>query len=568
MGQMGETVAMIKISGSADFYPTPSLFLEEIAGDLEWNKIQYVLEPSAGRGNIAEFVRDKTKSIKFQGQNYEREKADIDCVEIEPELRSILTGKNFRVVHDDFLTFRTYKHYDLIFMNPPFSQGAKHLLKAIEVQSLSEGAIICILNAETIRNSYTNEHDVLKRKLRELNAEIKFYENAFSDAENPTDVEVAVVKIVIPEAQTNNPIFEELRKGNENFRRYENVQDKDLTPFDLVERAISHFNFEVSYGLKFWKEYQNFSKVSLPVSDGAYTLAKDNQLVFGLGEQGYYRHCDFEPGSYLKHVRLKYWGYFFTNPVLTGNMTTNLRNDYLKDLERLSDFDFSYFNIKTIHADICTKLVKGVEDCIIAMFDKLSAQHAYDPDMKNNIWYYDGWKTNSSWKINKKVILPCSAWDNDFKRWDFKWGKIGGRVKPIELLGDLEKVFNYLDNGETREIDISERLKDATKKQQSSKIELKYFTVTFYKKQTVHITFTSDRLLKKFNIFGSQKKGWLPKGYAQRKYQDMTEEEQHVIDSFEGKEAYQKTVQEANYYIFNAGKSVPMLSGGNHEIKE
>ena len=56
---------------------------------------------------------------------------DIDCVEIEPELRAILKAKGFRVVHDDFLTLHTYKHYGLILMNPLFSVGVRHLLKAI-----------------------------------------------------------------------------------------------------------------------------------------------------------------------------------------------------------------------------------------------------------------------------------------------------------------------------------------------------------------------------------------------------------------------------------------------------
>ena len=60
----------------------------------------------------------------------------------------------------------------------------------------------------------------------------------------------------------------------------------------------------------------------------------------------------------------------------------------------------------------------------------------------------------------------------------------------------------------------------------------------------------------------------MPKGYAKRKYDEMTKEEQIVIDSFEGKEIYQKTMQESNYYLFDAGKSVPILSGGNYEIKE
>lgn len=253
---------MIKMTGGEDFYPTPTEFLCEITDGLEWSKIQHVLEPSAGRGNIAEFVRGQKKIVLSNGFSYERDREiDVDCIEIEPELQSILAGKNFRVVHDDFLTFSTFKHYDLVFMNPPFSQGAKHLLKAIEVQKFSGGAIICILNAETIRNAYTNERKVLERELEALKAEITFHAGAFSNAENPTDVEVAVVKVVIPEADTENPIFEELRKSGKGFEQIGDEPDKDLTPFDVVERAVSMFEFELAYGLKLWKEYQNFTNL-------------------------------------------------------------------------------------------------------------------------------------------------------------------------------------------------------------------------------------------------------------------------------------------------------------------
>ena len=41
-------------------------------------------------------------------------------------------------------------------------------------------------------------------------------------------------------------------------------------------------------------------------------------------------------------------------------------------------------------------LVKGVEDCIIKLFDELFYQHSYDNDLSKNIHYYNGWKTNKS----------------------------------------------------------------------------------------------------------------------------------------------------------------------------
>ena len=65
-------------------------------------------------------------------------------------------------------------------------------------------------------------------------------------------------------------------------------------------------------------------------------------------------------------------------------------------------------------------------------------------------------------------------------------------------------------------------------------------------------------MLKKFNIFGSQRKGWLPKGYAKKKYTEFIEEEQAVIESFEGQESYEQTHSEPQYFLFQA--NMPMLT--------
>ena len=64
---------------------------------------------------------------------YKEYKFDIDCIEIDQNLQHILKGRDYRVVHNDFLTYETWKEYDAIIMNPPFSNGCKHLLKALEM---------------------------------------------------------------------------------------------------------------------------------------------------------------------------------------------------------------------------------------------------------------------------------------------------------------------------------------------------------------------------------------------------------------------------------------------------
>ena len=72
------------------------------------------------------------------------------------------------------------------------------MLKALEMQQ-NGGSILCILNAETIRNPYTNRRKDLCRKLDELNAQIEYFEDEFVSAENPCGVEIAVIKVCIPQ---------------------------------------------------------------------------------------------------------------------------------------------------------------------------------------------------------------------------------------------------------------------------------------------------------------------------------------------------------------------------------
>jgi len=100
-----------------DFYPTPEPLIDRMLSGLDFEMIKSILEPSAGKGNIVEKIKEKEK---IYSTPYNHFKFDIDCIEIEQNLQYILKGKNYRVVYNDFLTYNTMKEYDLIVMNPPF----------------------------------------------------------------------------------------------------------------------------------------------------------------------------------------------------------------------------------------------------------------------------------------------------------------------------------------------------------------------------------------------------------------------------------------------------------------
>ena len=105
------------------------------------NKKQ-ILEPSAGTGSILDYLAES--------YSYKAPKANMYACEINPELVMVLQGKGYKILADDFLSYKPAHSFDLVVMNPPFSNGDDHLLHAWDI--MWTGDIVCLLNAETIKN--------------------------------------------------------------------------------------------------------------------------------------------------------------------------------------------------------------------------------------------------------------------------------------------------------------------------------------------------------------------------------------------------------------------------------
>lgn len=65
----------------------------------------------------------------------------------------------------------------------------------------------------------------------------------------------------------------------------------------------------------------------------------------------------------------------------------------------------------------------------------------------------------------------------------------------------------------------------------------------------MHITFKNLDLLEKFNIYAAKNRRWLPPDYGKKPYQSMTQEEQSVVDDFQGEEAYHKVMANKSYFL-------------------
>lgn len=508
-----------------EFYPTPHTLLEKMMSGINWRYVGTVLEPSAGKGDIADYVKEVSQ--KSYGPTLE-----IDCIEKDHVLRNTLKGAGYHVIHDDFLTFTTFKHYNLIAMNPPFSNGAKHLLKALELQK-NGGAIVCILNAETLKNPCTNDRIYLKKLLNKYHAEIEYLEQEFSSAERKTDVEIALVKVSIEEQAKDSEIMERLKQRH--YCEFSEQEMTDIALTDFVKTLVIQYNMEVEAGVSFIREYKALAKYMM--SDFGENKYSSPILSLKLGKE------DLSVNDYVKCVRGKYWRALFSNPKFMGKMTSNQREEYLQKVDTLKNYDISEYNINVIKEEMSKNLIHGIEDCIIKLFDELSCQYAYNPE-SGNVHYYNGWCSNKSWIINKRVVLP------GMNAWSWLGGYDPCSWELSEKLKDIEKALNYLDGGLTEGTSIDERMRYAKENGITKKIECKFFEITFYKKGTCHIVFTDEDLLKKLNIFGSQKKGWLPHDYGNKAYSSMSEEEKAVIDEFEGEKEYNKTIANASYFLF------------------
>ena len=538
------------------FYPTPEKLADELISGYDWKYIQSVLEPSAGKGNLAFAAAKKQYSIHRGYPVYDehsRKEAirtgDVDCIETDPTLRATLEGQGFRVIHDDFLTFQTQKRYDLILMNPPFDRGAEHLLKAIEIQQ-NGGRIACILNAETIRNPYTLTRQRLAKELAAHGATVTYRERAFHDAERRTDVDAAVVKLEIPRAKRDSSIMEEMRKAPTYKTQEIPSEYAEVVRYSQIDEWVSRYNYEVACGIRLIEEYSAMEPFILDNPDDKYAHPI---LSLKIRTEGG-KNCDAAINDYIRQTRGKYWRAIFQQKTFTDKLTSNLIQELFDSVRKLMDYDFSVYNILTLIIKMNAKVVKGVEDTIVDLFDDWT-RRGWNEESPNR-HYYDGWKTNDCFAIGKKVIIPFyGAYDS--------WDKRFRAYAVIQKFRDIEKVFDFLDSGRTDwpgSLDNALRLAEATGNTRN--IDTKYFTATFYKKGTAHLVFKDMELLEKLNLFAGQKKGWLPPCYGKKKYTDMTPEEQHVVDSFQGRERYENVMAHADYYLGTSSAELLMLNAG------
>lgn len=524
---------------SIDFYPTRPETIAKMVAGLRLQDFYPILDACAGTGNIANYVRNQI--IEATKKPYgDPPDVKIDVVEIEPNFQHILTGNNFRLVHDNFLTFDTYTPYDLIIANFPFSIGVECVNKALDLITRSGGHLRCLINAETLRNPFNGVRKFLIQRLESLNAEVEYLQEEFVDAERTTNVEVALIKVYV-KPQPSTILLNELQAAEE--KRYDGFAPKELVSANFMQRFVDLYKFEATTCVRMIEEWHSM----LPyMQDRIKREGQDySRPVIKLQIAGETRNTvGANVLAALRELREKYWALLIRDPQFTGKFTSNVIKELEAKLKELRAYDFTLFNIQALEKELSTKLEKGIEAAIMKMFDDFSYQHHWHPEMQKNLHFFSGWAANKAHKINHRIILPMNGFNTMYSKYD----KPSWHYYIKDNLRDLIRAFNYLTDKRVDENELDAKMKQA-EIDMSFRLNLGVIEVKFHKKGTAHIKFLDKDFLDRLNIFGAQHKKWLPPSYLRKTYEEMNGEEKEVVEAFQGRQEYEKMMQNPNHYL-------------------
>ena len=531
------------------FWPTPEPVIEKMLNRISWKDVHTVLEPSAGRGDIADAMR-----------NLPRKELHIDVCECDRSLQNILRSKKYPLCCEDFLSFKPDLKYDVIVMNPPFDNGEKHLLHAIEILRNEGGQVVCLLSSGTLANPFSTSRKMLVQKIEEYDGSVTHLGPAFIDAERATAVDVDMVYIRVPAPERPSFIYQSYQEAQMEEESVSHTP-KELVDNDPIKGAIMCYKHEIGLGKHLIHEFKAV-RPYLTDYDKDGTGAKPYFTLMMTGSDNYWQQEGVQTISineFVQRVRAKYWRMFFRNDELFAKLTEQLKMDFTKRIHTdFCRYDFTEENIRRARLEMLENLQGAIKSTLLKLFDEFTREYAWYPESQHNIHYFNGWLTNECHKVGEKVIIPL----NGYYDLTFSWGGFKP-TRCIDKLADIEKCMSYLDYEQTTAYDVAgleATLRKAEKESQTKNIKTRYMTLTFYKKGTCHIRFNDAGILQRFNIFGAQQKNWLPPSYGKKRYAEMEPDEKSVIDSFEGAASYEQVCNEPEKYIM-PNSVVPALCG-------
>jgi hypothetical protein len=483
------------------FYPTP-LSLAQKA----WEKFQNkdfvrILEPSAGNGDLL-------KGIRGFGERWFRD-LPVDVCEIDISKHATLRSlPGVSVVGMDFMEFGGGAIYSHIIQNPPFAQGVQHVLKAWE--SLFDGEIVSIINAETLRNPFSRERQHLVR-LIEQHGDVEFIEEAFvgDDVQRETKVEIALVYL---RKQSNvgedivGSVLSGLHEEDEKAQAerlaggYKQPQEL-MIPTTAIENYVMTFNAAVrSMRESVIAESRANYYCSLIGSTMA-EITSESKTEVAVGTSTDWVKSQIAE-RYL-NLKDRAWA----NLLRSSNVVSKLSSNGQKRMEAaFNDIKTLEFSVANVHGFL-RGLMENQGDIIRQMacdvFDLICRYHT------DNVVFYKGWVSNSKHRSfgmrlkKSRFVIPGNMSYS---------GSSNLSYEAERRLADFDRVLAMLDGKDQPDVSLVDVFRRESKAlAQGERKSSSYLDVRFYPKAgTIHFFPRSQELMDKLNRLVGEYRQWLP----------------------------------------------------------
>ena len=488
------------------FYPTPFPVAAKMLARLDGKTLARarVLEPSAGKGDLADaYMRSLGAYCGERGQ--------VHCIEIHPDLQATLRGKGYTLVASDFLTFWPDEAYTLVLMNPPFRDGAEHLLHAWEI--LLHGDIVCLLNEQTILNPKDGPRKQLAAII-EAHGEVEHLGACFEDAERKTSVRVSVVHLrkaaeqpkfhfadgmetdTQPTFDEEDPLASEIATQNMTGNlvlAYQHARDAFMDVARSVQ-VLAHYSRILSTN----------SETSKALAEAVSRLMDSGDLTYEAQEAAY--------NIFIRGLKKCAWDRVFELTKAESLMSARVRKDFGELRDQHMRMAFSEQNIAILVDTLFASRHNILRQCVLDAFDYLTEYH------KENRLVDEGWKTNDAWRVNKKFILPYVV--------SFEWGNFYLSYSNSEKLQDIDRAMASLEGKRLEQVKVT--IIDAIRtliheyQGRASGVEVSsdYFDIRIFKKGSGHFVFRDLDLWERFNIEAAKGKNWLPDDYNAREKEE------------------------------------------------
>lgn len=462
---------------NSDFYPTPPEVINQMLFGINLRG-KIVLEPSAGRGDIVDALRQRGSEI-------------ILTYEKDPDLKSIVEKKS-RFMGYDFLTSTAQElsHIDYIIMNPPFSRDEHHILHAWEVAP--EGCeIIALCNSETTNNRYSRLRKSLYNLISNYGDETDLGD-CFSDADRKTATNVSMIKLFKPVVSKEFDYDGFFLNADE-----ENNKVNGLIRYSEIRNVVSRY-------VNALKCFDEFSLIKEQMD----SLVKPIGLTDGFEFKFSYNQSVTSKSDFSKELQKRSWNWIFNKMNMNKFVTSGVLQDINTFVEKQSKYPFTMQNIYRMLEIIIGSRGQIMDRALVEAFDSVTKHY------HGNRFHLEGWKTNSHYMINRKFILPWITEKslNGSMRFNYSGNK--------SKMDDLHKALCYITgqrptdpdridkDGNHEEIESLSRWAHNRELEFSTWYDWGFFEFKGFMKGTLHVKFKDDAVWEAFNRRVSEIKGY------------------------------------------------------------